>query len=168
MKLAEVEQKAREQRKINHELAIQKIAAGKLAKQEAHEWLRQEIIAWMVQEADLDAQELGALLSVIDGDTQVGTLCLNVPEHQPITFTISQSTRQKDGGWRVKHGRFYVGPPDDVSLTCRSLGEALIEAGRLFQQDQAENKKRETEHQALLDKSPITQAIFNILQFARG
>ena len=175
MKFSELENQERQRQEKQQLLDLLAIEEQLVAEAEATEEFRQKVIAWMVTEGDLDADELSTMLSVISLEHM--RVRLSVPEHESIDFRL----RETDGKLRVRDGRFIIAKG---KRDARALGHALIVASEEWQgrvQQEAEEAKRKAEHRAerelrdqyaaergakyldLLNDYPILRPILDIL-----
>jgi hypothetical protein len=178
MKLNDLEERARQEQEEQQLLAAEEKHEEQLAAAEDAEEFRQEVIAWMVKEGDLDAAELEATLSVVNHKT--GTVKLDASEHTEITFRIVAQGE----GYLVHNGSFEVERHDNYPYYVHSLGNALLIANEewwkrikegaeqiIWEDEREERRKvreaeaaaRGNEYLALIDANPILRPILDIL-----
>jgi len=175
MKLAKLEQVAREKQAERVKLAAQKELVEQAVCEAAVENFKQRVVAWMVAESHLHYEELWDTLTIADlGRMKVQ---LSVPEHGIIDFRL----QERDGALQVKDGRFVIG---SGRYAAHSLGDALAKAGDLWYEDQDDDwfqaqrqeqrearraaAKQEAEERGqhyldMLDSYPILRPILDIL-----
>lgn len=181
MKLSELEERARQEQEERQLLAAEDHLRQQIAEMEAAEELKQEVVAWMVKEGDLDATELGATL-VVD-DHEYMQVRLRVPDHTDITFRVQ---REPEGGFVVRdQGRIDVERSfEEYTRYCFKLGEALLVAADEWQkrvESEAKDARREEEREReralrkqyatergekyldLLNEHPILRPILDLL-----